>query len=129
MKMGCLNIFVPSILGFYFYFKVFIEFVVILLSILCFGFFGLEAHGILAPQPGTKLASSALENKVLTTRFPRKCLFLLYIFFKLIYIFPFTFLSAIFYNFQHTSLIYISLVKLIHNYLILLDAIVVKLLS
>jgi len=76
-----------------------------LLSILCFGFFGLETHGVLAPQPGTKLAPSALENKALTTRLPGKFLFLLYIIFKLLSIFPFSFLSETFYNFQHTSLI------------------------
>ena len=45
-----------------------------------FFFFGLETHGILAPQPGTELAPSALENEVLTTQLPGKSLFLLYIY-------------------------------------------------
>ena len=43
-------------------FKVFIEFVAIL-----FQFFGPEAYGILAPQPGIEPATPALEDDVLTT--------------------------------------------------------------
>lgn len=54
---------------------VFIEFVTIL-----FLFFGHEACGILAPQPGTEPVLLALEGKVLITRLPGKslmdCLFL-----------------------------------------------------
>ena len=49
-------------------FKVFIESVVVLLLfyVLIF-FFGSEACGILAPQPGVKPAPPALGGKVLTT--------------------------------------------------------------
>ena len=36
-------------------------------SVLCFGFFGCMACGILVPQPGIKLASPALEGRVSTT--------------------------------------------------------------
>ena len=36
-------------------------------SVLCLGFFGHEACGILAPWPETESAPSALEGKVLTT--------------------------------------------------------------
>ena len=41
---------------------------------LCFGCFGLEACRILAPRPGIKPASSALEGNVLTTGPPEKSL-------------------------------------------------------
>ena len=51
--------------------KVFVEFLTILF-ILCFGFFGSEVCGILAPQPGIELARPALEGKVLTTGPPGK---------------------------------------------------------
>ena len=46
--------------------KVFIEFVTILLLFYIL-VFGHETCGILAPQPGIKLAPSALEGEVLTT--------------------------------------------------------------
>ena len=52
-------------------FKVFIEFVTNILFFM-FWFFGCEARGILAPWPGIKLASPALEGKVLTTGPPGK---------------------------------------------------------
>ena len=52
-------------------FKVFIGFVIILL-LLCFGFFGPEACGILVPRPGMEPASPALEGEVLTTGQPGK---------------------------------------------------------
>ena len=55
-------------------FKVFIEFVPILLLFLYFGFFGREACGILAPQPGIEPAPPALEGEVLTTGPPGKSL-------------------------------------------------------
>ena len=48
-------------------FKVFIEFVTILLWV-----FGPEACGMLAPDPGIKLVPLALEHKVLTTGPPGK---------------------------------------------------------
>ena len=44
-------------------FKVFIEFVTIVLLFLCFGF-GHKACGILAPGPGIKPAPPALEGEV-----------------------------------------------------------------
>ena len=37
-----------------------------------FWFFGREACGILAPQPGIELAPPALEGEVLTTGLPGK---------------------------------------------------------
>ena len=52
-------------------FKVFIEFVTILLRFM-FWFFDPEACGSLAPQPGIEPASPALEGKVLTTGPPGK---------------------------------------------------------
>ena len=56
-------------------FKVFIEFVTILLLIYVFGFFcGCEARGILAPWSGIEPASPALEGEVLTTGLPGKSL-------------------------------------------------------
>ena len=48
-------------------FKVFIEFVTILLLSYMFWFFGLKACGILAPWPGVEPTSPALEDEVLTT--------------------------------------------------------------
>ena len=53
-------------------FKVFIEFVTILLlfCVFDFFFFGPEACGILAPQPGIEPAPPALEGSVLTTGSP-----------------------------------------------------------
>ena len=48
-------------------FKVFIEFVTILFLFYVFGFFGREACGILAPQPGIEPTPHALEGAVLTT--------------------------------------------------------------
>ena len=43
-------------------------------SVLCFGFFGQEACGILAPQSGIKPMSPALEGEVLLTGPPGKSL-------------------------------------------------------
>ena len=60
------------------YFKVFIEFTVLLTLLLeycfcfVFVFFGHEAHGILASGPGIEPASPALEDEILTTRPPGK---------------------------------------------------------
>ena len=48
-------------------FKVFIDFVTILLLLLMFGYFGREAYGILVPGPGIEPSSPSLEGKVLTT--------------------------------------------------------------
>ena len=48
-------------------FKVFIEFFTILFLFYVFGFFGREACGILAPQPGIEPTPHALEGAVLTT--------------------------------------------------------------
>ena len=53
-------------------FKVFIEFVTILLLFLCFDFFGCKACGILAPQPGIEPTPPAVEGEVLTTGLPGK---------------------------------------------------------
>ena len=53
-------------------FKVFIEFVKILLLFFMFWFFGPEACGILARRPGIEPASPALEDEVLTTGPPGK---------------------------------------------------------
>ena len=47
-------------------FKVCIQFITILLCVLCFGS-GHEARDTLAPWPGTKPTSLVLEGKVLTT--------------------------------------------------------------
>ena len=47
--------------------KVFIEFVTILLLLFMFLFFGPKACGILAPPPGIKPTSPALEGKVITS--------------------------------------------------------------
>ena len=60
----------------FFFFKVFIEFVTILLLffLMFFCFFGLEARGILAPRPGIEPAPPVLEGKVLTTGPPGKSL-------------------------------------------------------
>ena len=55
-------------------FKVFIEFVTILLLCYVFGFFWPEACGILAPRPGIEPAPPALEGEVLTTGLPGKSL-------------------------------------------------------
>ena len=43
-----------------------------LLFFLCFGFFGPEACGILAPRPGIEPTVPALEGEVLTTGPPGK---------------------------------------------------------
>ena len=53
-------------------FKVFIEFVTILLLFYVFWFFGREACGILAPRPGIEATPLALEGEVLTTGLPGK---------------------------------------------------------
>ena len=61
-------------------FKVFIEFVTILFLfwgfsfLLFFWFFGHEACGILAPQPGAEPILLASEGEVLITRLPGKSL-------------------------------------------------------
>ena len=52
-------------------FKVFIEFVTILLLFYALVFW-LKARGILAPQPGNQPAPPALEGKALTTGPPGK---------------------------------------------------------
>ena len=43
-------------------------------SVLCFGFFGHKACGILAPRPGIEPTCPALEGEVLTTGPPGKSL-------------------------------------------------------
>ena len=53
-------------------FKIFIEFVTILLLFYVFWFFDCEACGILAPHPGIEPTPPALEGKVLTTGPPGK---------------------------------------------------------
>ena len=53
-------------------FKVFIEFITILLLLFMLWFFSQEPCGILAPLPGIKPTPPALEGKALTTRPPRK---------------------------------------------------------
>ena len=57
-------------------FKVFIEFVTVLLLfyVLLFFFFGPKAYGILAPQLGIEPVPLALEDEVLTTGQPGKSL-------------------------------------------------------
>ena len=56
-------------------FKVYIEFVTILLLLFMFWFCGLQACGIAASRPGVEPTSPALEGEVLTTGLPRKFLF------------------------------------------------------
>ena len=56
------------------FFKTFIEFVTILLLLLCFGFLATRRVGILASQPGLESAPFALEGKVLNTGPPGKSL-------------------------------------------------------
>ena len=53
-------------------FKVFIEFVTILLLFYVFWFFGLETCGVLALRPGIEPAPPALEGEVLTIGPPGK---------------------------------------------------------
>ena len=60
-------------------YKVFIEFVTILLLFFMFWFFGNEACGILVRQSGIEPAPPALEGKVLTSGLPGKSLFYFYI--------------------------------------------------
>ena len=48
-------------------FRVFIEFVIVLLLFFVLFFFGPKACGILAPQPGIEPMHPALEGKVLIT--------------------------------------------------------------
>ena len=62
-------------------FKVFTEFVTILLLFYIFGFFGQEACGILAPGPGIEPAPPALEGEVLTAGPPGKVSVLFFLFF------------------------------------------------
>ena len=78
-----------SLCGFFFFFilsvdhfKVFLEFVTILLLFFMFWFFGHKACRILAPQPGFKPVSPALAGRVLTSGPPGKFLntLLLFIF-------------------------------------------------
>ena len=54
-------------------FKVFIEFVTILLLFYLLGFFGQEACGLSAPWPGIEPTCPALEGEVLTTGLLGKC--------------------------------------------------------
>ena len=54
--------------------KVFIESVIILFMVYVLGFFGPEACGIYAPQPGTKPVLPALEGEVWDTGSPVKSL-------------------------------------------------------
>ena len=54
------------------------NFVTILLLFLCFGFFGLKADGVLAPQPGIEPATLAWVGEALTTGTPEKSLFIPY---------------------------------------------------
>ena len=55
-------------------FKIFLEFVTVLLWIYVSVFLGLQACGILVPWPGIEPAPSALEGEVLTTGPPGKSL-------------------------------------------------------
>ena len=55
-------------------FKVFIEFVILLLLLFMFWFLGQEACGIFALWPEIKPISPAMEGKVLTTGPPEKSL-------------------------------------------------------
>ena len=55
-------------------FKVFLEFVTVLLLFFTLWFFGLESCGILAPQTGIEPAAPALESEVLITGLPGKSL-------------------------------------------------------
>ena len=55
--------------------KIFINF--LQYGFLCFGIFGQETCGILAPWPGIKFTPAALEGEVITTGLPGKSLFLL----------------------------------------------------
>ena len=55
-------------------FKTLIEFITILLLFYVFGFFGHEACGVLAPWPGIKPTTPALEGEVLTTWPPGRSL-------------------------------------------------------
>ena len=49
-----------------------IKFVTTIASVLTLGFFGLEACGVLAPQPEREHTPSVLEGQVLTTGLPGK---------------------------------------------------------
>ena len=53
-------------------FKIFIEFVTILLLFYVSGFFGHKTCRTLSPQPGIEPISPALEGEVLTTEPPAK---------------------------------------------------------
>ena len=53
-------------------FKVFIEFCYNIPSVSHFWYFGYQACGILAPQPGIRPTPPALEDEVLTTGPPGK---------------------------------------------------------
>ena len=64
-------------------FKVFIEFVIILLMFYVldfFFFFGHEIHGVLAAWPGIELLPPTLESEVLTTGEPVKSLILQFLY-------------------------------------------------
>ena len=54
------------------WFKVFIEFVTVLLLFFMFWFFGHETSGILTPRPGIEPTLPALEDKALTAGPPGK---------------------------------------------------------
>ena len=59
-------------------FKVFIEFINNISSVLCFGFLATRQVEVLAPQSGIKRAPSALEGEVSTTGPPGKSQFQLF---------------------------------------------------
>ena len=73
VKIFCkLTTFFFFILFFFLNFKVFIEFVVVLLLLFTFWLFGHEACGISAPQEGIKPSPPALEGEISTTGPPGK---------------------------------------------------------
>ena len=51
-------------------FKVFVEFITILFLFVFVFVFGYEAHGVLAPKPGTESTPCARKGEVLTTGLP-----------------------------------------------------------
>ena len=67
LKETLLKIFIYLFIFMWIIFKVFIEFVAVLLLFYVFWFSGHETCGILALGPGIKLTLLPLEGKVLTT--------------------------------------------------------------
>ena len=67
-------VFFSKIFSMWTIFKVFIEFVTILLLFFNFWFFGYKACEILAPRPGIEPVPPAFEGEVLTTGLPGKSL-------------------------------------------------------